>query len=175
MRLICRRLPTFSRSDDDTIASLAAATDTRATSAARQVLTTRVDRLLPGQDGRWSGLELCTAAPTRDDFRTTSSVTGCPPCAAGSSSPDRMPAGPSNYPEVGEMSCAGSIPVRLLIVEGVRRFGAEGVARLLGLFSTGQLLTLAVELDGLRRSDCSSDVGRVRRGRADERLRPGRE
>jgi hypothetical protein len=43
-----------------------------------------------------------------------------------------------------------AIPARWLIAEGVRRFGAEELARRLGLSSAAELLTVAVELDALR-------------------------
>jgi hypothetical protein len=48
------------------------------------------------------------------------------------------------------MSGLAALPARWLIAEGVRRFGAEELARRLGLSSAGELLTIAVELDALR-------------------------
>ena len=48
------------------------------------------------------------------------------------------------------MSGLGGVPARLLIELAVQRMGAEEVARRLGLPDAGELLTLAVELDGIR-------------------------
>jgi len=52
--------------------------------------------------------------------------------------------------EGGRMSGLGGVPARLLIELAVQRMGAEEVARRLGLPDAGELLTLAVELDGIR-------------------------
>jgi hypothetical protein len=49
-----------------------------------------------------------------------------------------------------KVSGLAALPARVLLDEGVRRFGAEELARKLGLSSAGELLTIAVEVDALR-------------------------
>lgn len=48
------------------------------------------------------------------------------------------------------MNGLGAVPARLLIDEAVRRWGADEAAWRLGLPGAGELLTVAVALDGLR-------------------------
>jgi hypothetical protein len=47
------------------------------------------------------------------------------------------------------MSGLEAIPARVLIDEAMRRLGADEVARRLGLSSSGDLLTMAVQCDRL--------------------------